>query len=201
MAWQKLPAQTEQAQPRGPADRGPSPDHRSAARRLAAPLYAQQTGSLSLRRLLMIGVCLLAAVAIDWFVVPWSYPVVAAYGVCLLLAAHALPPRGVIGTTCVALALSVASSSIQHAPLAAAAADNTSLVVVGVLAWLLARQREVAVTARRASQAAEHRVELAYQAARALAEATTLEMAGASLLASVSRQLGWTFGVLWCVDQ
>jgi signal transduction histidine kinase len=170
---------------------------------LAPPLDPQvpASASVSIRGLLFVSVCLLAAAAVDWLVVPWSYPVAAAYGIALLLAAHVLPRRGVIVTTSVALGLSATSSIVQGAPAAAALADNASLVVVGALAWMLARQREAAVAARQSSEAAEHRIELAYDAARALAEATTLEMAGASMLASVSRQLGWAYGALWWVNQ
>jgi signal transduction histidine kinase len=97
--------------------------------------------------------------------------------------------------------MSVVSSSIQNAPVSASLTDNASLVVVGVLAWLLARQREVAVEARWVSEAAGQRIELAYEAARALAEATTFEAAGASMLASVTRQLGWAYGALWWVNE
>src|SRR5205085_11044956 len=42
---------------------------------------------------------------------------------------------------------------------------------------------------------------LAYEAARALAEATTLEAAGSALLADIGRHLAWACGALWCLDE
>src|SRR5919205_2392422 len=41
-------------------------------------------------RLLVVAMALLAAFAIDWLLVPTSYPVAAAYAVALILAAHLL---------------------------------------------------------------------------------------------------------------
>jgi signal transduction histidine kinase len=48
---------------------------------------------------------------------------------------------------------------------------------------------------------AKRRIEQAYEAARALAEATTLEEGGSAMLASVGRHLAWTCGALWCLDE
>ena len=143
---------------------------------------------------MLVGAVLLAALAVDWLLATWSYPVAAAYGVALLVAAHVLSPRGVAVTTGLALVISVVSNNLQGAPAAAWLADNTGLVALGVLAVLLARQREV-------TQAARGRIEQAYEAARALAGATTLEEAGSALLASIGRHLAWTCGALWCLDQ
>ena len=201
MAWQDLLARAHAVQPREPAEGGLPADNGSAARADPAQPERRQDRSLPPHRVLLVGAGLLVALAIDWLLVPWSYPVAAAYGVALLLAAHVLPPRAVVVTTCLALGLSVASNNLQGAPLAAWLADNMSLVVLGVLAWLLARQREVARTARQVSEASQRRIELAFEAARALADATTLEAAGAAMLASIGRHLGWACGALWCVDQ
>ena len=151
--------------------------------------------------MLLVGAALLAALVVDWFLATWSYPVAAAYGVSLLLAAHFFPPRAVAATGGLALLLSVLSSTLQGAPAAAWVADNTGLVGLGVLAVLLAREREVAHAARQHSEAAQLRVELAYDAARALAEARTLEAAGSSLLASIGRHLAWACGALWRVEE
>jgi hypothetical protein len=95
-------------------------------------------------RRLLVGAALLAALVVDWFLATPSYPVAAAYGLSLLIAAHVLPPRDVAVTTGLVLVLSVLSSNLQNAPAAAWLADNTGLVGLGVLAFLLARQREVA---------------------------------------------------------
>jgi hypothetical protein len=133
--------------------------------------------------------------------VPWSYPVAAGYGIALLLAAQFLSPRAVAVTTCVALVLSVTSNNLQGAPLAAWLADNASLLLLGMLSWLLAQQRKVARDARRVSEAAQARIQLAFDAARALAGAATLETAGATMLASIGRHLDWAFGALWSVDK
>jgi signal transduction histidine kinase len=149
----------------------------------------------------LVGSALLAALAVDWFLATRSYPVAAAYGVSLLIAAHFLSPRAVLLATCLALVLSVLSNLLQNAPALAWLADNTGLVGLGVLALLLARQREVAQAARQSSEAMQRRIELAYEAARALAEAATLEAAGSALLASVGRHLDWACGALWRVDE
>ena len=103
-------------------------------------------------------------------------------------------------TTCLALVLSVVSNHLQNAPAAAWLADNMGLVGLGVLAFLLGRQRVATQAARQTSEAVQQRVELAYEAARALAEATTLDAAGAALLASIGRHLDWDCGALWRMD-
>ena len=195
MVWQALLARAqhapwrEQAHGRPPADDGSTeqPDLSERGDHL-------QPGWPLVSGVLLVGAALLAALAVDWLLATWSYPVAAAYGVALLVAAHVLSPRGVVATTGLALVLSVVSNNLQGAPLAAWLADNTGLVGLGVLAVLLARQREV-------TQAARGRIELAYEAARALAEATTLEEAGSALLASIGRHLAWTCGALWRPDE
>src|SRR5207244_9802301 len=149
---------------------------------------------------LLVGEAMVLALAIDWLLVPRSYPVAAAYGVALLLAAHLLRPAAVVITMCLALALSVASNLLQGAPSAAWLTDNTSLLLLGALAWLLARQREVARTARQVSEASRRQIALAYEAARALAEATTLEAAGTAMLVSIGQLLDWTYVALWYVE-
>jgi signal transduction histidine kinase len=150
---------------------------------------------------LLVGAALLAALVVDWFLATRSYPVAAAYGVSLLIAAQSLSPRAVAVTGCLALLLSVLSNNLQNAPTAAWLADNTGLIGLGVLAVLLARQREVTHSARQRSEAIQRRVELAYDAARALAEARTLDAAGSSLLASIGHHLAWACGALWRVDE
>ncbi len=62
--------------------------------------------------------------------VVWSYPVAAAYGVSLRLAARILPPRAVVVTTCIALVMSAGSNNLQSAPVAAWLADDTGLVLI-----------------------------------------------------------------------
>ena len=160
-----------------------------------------RTRSSGVNRLVLVGAALVAALALDWFVVPWSYPVAAAYGVSLLLAARVLPPRAVVVTTFIALVMSAGSNNLQGAPAAAWVADDTGLVLIGLLAWLLARERETARRARQSSEVANRRIELAYGAARALAEATALEDAGTSILASLGRHLGWACGAMWFMDE
>jgi signal transduction histidine kinase len=151
--------------------------------------------------MLLVGAALLAALVVDWVLATRSYPVAAAYGVSLLLAAHYLSPRAVALTTCLAVVLSVVSNNLQHAPAAAWLADNAGLAGLGVLALLLAREREVAQAARQSGEATQRRVELAYEAARGLAEATTLEAAGSALLAGIGRHLAWACGALWRLDE
>jgi signal transduction histidine kinase len=196
--WQEILAR---AHPE-PREDGPPGAADSAARPdLDARRDQLQTGSPLLSGVLLVGAALLAALAVDWFLATRSYPVAAAYGVSLLLAAHYLPPRAVVLTTCLALVLSVVSNNLQHAPAAAWLADNAGLVGLGALALLLAREREVTQAARQTSEATQHRIELAYEAARALAEATTLEAAGSALLAGIGRHLAWACGALWRLDE
>ena len=118
-------------------------------------------------RLLVVAMALLAAFAIDWLLVPTTYPVAAAYGVALILAAHLLTsPAAVAALGAVALALSVASNLLQGAPTAALAGNNAGLLAIGVLAFLLVRQRKVTDAtavdnARLYAQAQQHERELA----------------------------------------
>ena len=197
MDWHRLRGRARRTQPRELVDGAPPAVEAAASGR---PILDAGTW-LSIRPVLLVVAGLLAAVGIDWLFVPWSYPVAAAYGIALLLAAQFLSPRAVMVTTCVALLLSVTSNNLQGAPVAAWLADNASLLLLGMLSWLLARQRKVARDARRASEAAQARIQLAFDAARALAGAATLEAAGATMLARIGRHLGWTFGALWCVDK
>ena len=202
MAWQNILARAHHTQRREPSEGGPPVGAGSAALpELTEPGNRPQDRSSPRRGMLLVGAALLAALAVDWFLAPWSYPVAAAYGVSLLVAAHVLSPRGVAVTMALALVLSVVSNNLQGAPAAAWLADNTGLVALGLLAVLLARQHEVAQAARNVSDAAKRRIEQAYEAARALAEATTLEEGGSAMLASVGRHLDWTCGALWCVDE
>src|SRR5689334_2400880 len=63
------------------------------------------------RRWVLVALALLAAFGVDWLLVPSSYPVAAAYGVSLILAAHLLAsPVTVAALGVVALALSITSN-------------------------------------------------------------------------------------------
>jgi hypothetical protein len=106
-----------------------------------------------LARSLLVLVTLLAALAVDWLLAPNSYPVAAAYGIALLVAAQLLTPKSVALTTVGALGLSVGSNALQQAPGMAAASDNAGLLAIGILAFLLARQRQIseAACARRST--------------------------------------------------
>lgn len=145
------------------------------------------------RPALTVGAALVAALAVDWLLAPASYPVAAAYGVALLLAARLLAPRGVAMTAVAALVLSIASNAFQQAPTMAAVADNAGLLAIGLLAYLVARQRQL-------SEAARRRLELQYAAARALAEETTIETAASTILAAIAGHLGGAGGALWVLD-
>jgi hypothetical protein len=146
-------------------------------------------------RLFVIALSVVAAVAIDWLLAPNGYPVAAAYGISLLLAAQLLAsPTAVAATGGIAFALSIASNMLQRAPLAALAADNAGLLAMSFLALLLARQTKVA-------DAARQRLELQYGAARALAEGPTLQAASTAILGAIARHLGWARGALWYVDE
>src|SRR5690242_8041541 len=109
----------------------------------------RRKGRLLLRRtgqLFPVALALVAAFALDWLLVPTSYPVAAAYGVSLILAAHLLAsPVAVAALGVVALALSIASNVLQAAPIAALAGNNAGLLAIGVLSVLLARQRRITV--------------------------------------------------------
>src|SRR5437870_10638082 len=60
------------------------------------------------RQRFLVALALVAAFAIDWLLVPTSYPVAAAYGVSLILAAHLLAsPVEVTALGALALALSI----------------------------------------------------------------------------------------------
>jgi uncharacterized membrane protein len=65
------------------------------------------------RSWVLIFLCLGVALAIDWFVAAWSYPIAALYGVALLVAAHSLAPRHVAAVTLLAGALSIGSNILQ----------------------------------------------------------------------------------------
>src|ERR1051326_8302776 len=169
MDWHRLRGRARRTQPRELVDGAPPAVEAAASGR---PILDAGTW-LSIRPVLLVVAGLLAAVGIDWLFVPWSYPVGAAYGIALLLAAQFLSPRAVMVTTCVALLLSVTSNNLQGAPVAAWLADNASLLLLGMLSWLLARQRKVARDARRASEAAPASIQLAFDAARAFAGADT----------------------------
>jgi signal transduction histidine kinase len=160
--------------------------------RMGEPL-ALLAHQASRRPALAVAVALAAALGIDWLLAPNSYPVAAAYGVALLIAAQLLSPRGVVVASGAAVMLSLGSNVLQQAPMMAAAADNAGLLAIGVLAFLLARQRDF-------SEAARQRLELQYAAARALAEGATLQIAASTILSAIARHLGWARGALWAVD-
>src|SRR5207253_151771 len=102
-------------------------------------LFAERSG-----RLFVVALALVAAFAIDWLLVPTSYPVAAAYGVSLILAAYLLAsPAMVAALGGVALLLSMTSNLLQAAPTAALAGNNAGLLAIGALAFLLARQRKI----------------------------------------------------------
>ena len=70
-------------------------DHaRLGGARMGEPL-AVLAHQASRRPALAVAVALAAALGIDWLLAPNSYPVAAAYGVALLIAAQLLSPRGV----------------------------------------------------------------------------------------------------------
>jgi signal transduction histidine kinase len=141
----------------------------------------------------VVAVALVAAVAIDWLLLPSGYPVAVVYGIPLLLAAHRLTPSASAVTSSVALVLNGAGSIVKAAPTSASVAESGGLLAMGVLAVLLARQRHTTEGARR-------RLELQDRAARALAEGDTLQAASAAILGVMARYLGWTHGALWCID-
>src|SRR5207237_2973349 len=134
------------------------------------------------RQLFVVGLALVAAFAIDWLLVPTSYPVAAAYGVSLILGAHLLAsPVVVAALGVVALALSIASNLLQAAPIAAVAGNNAGLFAIGVLAVLLARQRKITdatanENARLYGQARQHERELAILLEVSQAVSSTLEL-------------------------
>jgi signal transduction histidine kinase len=143
--------------------------------------------------LLGVAAALVAALLIDWLLQPSGYPVAAAYGIPLLLAAHLLSAAGVAGTCGAALALNIVTDGFQREAPASSAAENVAILAIGVLAFLLARQRLV-------SEGTRGRLELQYRAARALAEGDTLQGASSAILEAIARYLGWTRGSLWCID-
>ena len=160
--------------------------------RWGKPLFAALERSWLARSLLVL-VTLLAALAVDWLLAPNSYPVAATYGIALLVAAQLLTPKSVALTTAGAFGLSIGSNALQHAPGMAAASDNAGLLAIGILAFLLARQRQI-------SEAARARLELQYSAARALAESPSLQVAGSRILAVIAQHLGWSRGALWYLE-
>jgi signal transduction histidine kinase len=133
-------------------------------------------------RLLVVAAALLAALASDWFIVPISYPVAAAYGVPLILAAQLLAsPITVAAVGGVALLLSITSNILQGAPVAALAANNTGLLAIALLAFLLSRQRKVAnataiENARLYAEARQHERELATLLEVSRTVSSTLEL-------------------------
>src|SRR5579884_1746134 len=156
-------------------------------------MTAHQPWRWLLARLLAVAAALALAAAIDWLVAPIGYPVAAIYGAALLLAAHLLAPAVVAVVAGLALLLSAGSNFLQHAPTGAAATSSAGLLAIGVLAVLLARQRQV-------TEAARGRLELQYAAARALAEEPSVEDAASAVLGAIARHLGWMRGALWYRD-
>jgi signal transduction histidine kinase len=140
-------------------------------------LLAERSGPL-----LAVALALVAAFAIDWLLVPTSYPVAAAYGVSLILAAYLLAsPAMVAALGGVALLLSVSSNLLQAAPTAALAGNNAGLLAIGVLAFLLARQRKITdatanENARLYGQARQHERELAILLDVSQTVSSTLEL-------------------------
>lgn len=118
-------------------------------------------------RLFVVALALAAAFAIDWLLVPTSYPVAAAYGVSLILAALLLASPVIVAELGVAaLALSITSNLLQDAPVGALAGNNAGLLGIAVVAVLLARQRKITdasanENARLYGQARQHERELA----------------------------------------
>jgi signal transduction histidine kinase len=155
----------------------PTPSTRTHGYSTKARLLAQRTGQL-----FIVAVTLVAAFGVDWLLVPTSYPVAAAYGVSLILAAHLLASPVVVAALGVlALALSIASNLLQAAPIAAVAGNNAGLLAIGVLAVLLARQRKITdatanENARLYGQARQHERELAILLEVSQAVSSTLEL-------------------------
>ncbi|MCC6174871.1 MAG: PAS domain S-box protein [Chloroflexi bacterium] len=100
----------------------------------------------------VVAASLAVAWAVDWYLVPWGYPVAAIYGLPVVLAAWRLPAHLVGLTAAFALAISVTSSIVQHAPLVAWSVDNFGLALIGAVTGLFVEQRHAA--ARNARQAA-----------------------------------------------
>ena len=97
---------------------------------------------------------LAAAFGIDWLLAPNSYPVAAAYGVALLIAAQLLSPRGVAVASGGAVILRAsAATCYSKPPRWRPRRIMRALLAIGVLAFLLARQRDF-------SEAARQRLEL-----------------------------------------
>jgi signal transduction histidine kinase len=189
-AWQDVLARAHHAQRREPSEDGPPVGANSAALPGLTEQGNRQDRSPPRRGLLLVGAALLAALAVDWFLAPRSYPVAAAYGVSLLVAAHFLSLRGVAVTAGLALVLSVVSNNLQGAPAAAWLADNTGLVGLGLLAVLLARQREVTQAAREVSEAAEAQAAALLESERAArGEADAAVRVRDEFLASASHDL------------
>jgi signal transduction histidine kinase len=132
--------------------------------------------------LFLVALALVAAFAVDWLLVPTSYPVAAAYGVSLILAAHLLASPAVVAVLGVlALALSIASNVLQTAPIGALAGNTAGLLAIGVLAVLLTRQRKLAdatarENARLYGQARQHERELSILLEVSRTVSSTLEL-------------------------
>ena len=132
--------------------------------------------------LFMVALALAAAFAIDWLVVPRSYPVSAAYGVSLILAALLLgSPVIVAAVGVLALALSISSNLLQATPVAAFAGNSAGLLAIAVVAVLLSRQRKItdataSENARLYDQARQHERELAILLGVSQAVSSTLEL-------------------------
>jgi signal transduction histidine kinase len=154
-----------------------SSTHTRPNRRAAWPRLVERSG-----RLLVVALALVAAFAVDWLLVPSSYPVAAAYGVSLILAAHLLAsPAIVAALSAVALSLSTTSNLFQAAPTAALAGNNAGLLAIGVVAFLLARQRKITdatanENARLYGQAHQHERELAILLGVSHTVSSTLEL-------------------------
>jgi signal transduction histidine kinase len=140
-------------------------------------LLAERSG-----RLFVVALALVAAFAIDWLLVPTSYPVAAAYGVSLILAAYLLASPAMVAVLGgVAVLLSMTSNLLQAAPTGALAGNNAGLLAIGVLAFLLARQRKITdatanENARLYGQARQHEHELAILLGVSQTVSSTLEL-------------------------
>src|SRR5687768_13148547 len=103
----------------------------------------------------LIAAALLAATAVD-YLAPWPFVMTPLYALPVLVAAHRLPPLGVVLTLACAVALNLASALVQSTPLAVTVVYSFGLLAAGYLGARLAAERQrVAALASEAEQHAD----------------------------------------------
>lgn len=115
-------------------------------------------GTVNVGSVILVGLCLVAAVLVDAAVQPRTYFVSSPFAIPILVATYRFPPRGVAITTILATAAAIVAASVDKAAPVPATLTLLGLVIVGSLAILLGKQRQVTIERARESEEARQQV-------------------------------------------